>query len=246
MKNKMVTAAQAVAGIKDGDVVMVGGFLGTGTPEILMDALVAQGTKHLTIIANDGGLPAENPDTNGRLKGVAKLLANGQVDHVIMSHVGMNPLIGQGMMEGTLKVTLSPQGTLAERIRAAGAGLGGVLTPTGVGTLIESGEAIPVGDKMISISEKKERVTIDGKDYLFEKPLHADWALLRADICDKYGNFSSFKATKNFNHVMAMAAENVVVASEKVYEIGEKDPDDYTVAGVYVTYIVEGEPKWEI
>lgn len=246
MKNKMVTAAQAVSGIKDGDTIMVAGFLGTGSPEILIDALVAQGTKHLTIIANDGGLPESNPDTNGRNRGVAKLLANGQVDHIIASHVGMNPIIGEGLMAGTLKVTLVPQGTLAERMRAAGAGLGGVLTPTGLGTLMESGDEIPVGDIKVRLSEKKERINIDGKDYLLEKPLHADWALCRANVCDKLGNFSCNKATKNFNHVMAMAADHVLLGAEKVYEIGEKDPDTYNISGVYVTYIVEGEEPWQI
>ena len=229
MINKMRTAQEAVAGIQDGMTIMVGGFLGTGTPEILIDALVEKGVKHLTVIANDGGLPASVTGTTDR--GVAKLLSAGMVDKMIASHVGMNPIIGKGMNEGTLECTLVPQGSLAEKIRAAGAGLGGVLTPTGVGTIIADG---------------KETLTIDGKQYLLEKPLHADYALCRASICDKFGNFSCYKATKNFNHVMAMAADTVILGAEKVVEIGEVGVDTFTTAGVYVNYIVGGEQPWQI
>lgn len=225
----MRTAEEAVSGIKDGMTIMVAGFLGTGTPEILIDALVKKGVKHLTIIANDGGLPEATTGTTDR--GVAKLLSAGMVDHIIASHVGMNPLIGKGMNDGTLECTLVPQGSLAEKIRAAGAGLGGVLTPTGVGTIIADG---------------KEVINIDGKDYLLEKPLKADYALCRASICDKFGNFSCAKATKNFNHVMAMAADNVLLASEKVVEIGTVDLDTFTTAGIYVDCVVEGEKPWQI
>ena len=117
MKNKMVTAAEAVSAIKDGDMVAVGGFLGTGSPEILMDALVAQGTKHLTVIANDGGLNEENAPTNGKLKGIAKLLANHQIDHLIASHIGVNPEINRQIAAGTLTYELFPQGSLAEKLR---------------------------------------------------------------------------------------------------------------------------------
>lgn len=229
MINKMRTAQEAVAGIQDGMTVMVGGFLGTGTPEILIDALVEKGVKHLTVIANDGGLPASVTGTTDR--GVAKLLSAGMIDHIIASHVGMNPIIGKGMNDGTLKCTLVPQGSLAEKIRAAGAGLGGVLTPTGVGTIIADG---------------KETLTIQGREYLLELPLHADYALCRASICDKFGNFSCAKATKNFNHVMAMAADTVILGAEKVVEIGEVDVDTFTTAGVYVNYIVGGEQPWQI
>ena len=231
MKNKMVTAAEAVSVIKDGYTIAVGGFLGTGSPEILLDALVEQGTKHLTLIANDGGMRNDNPYTGGRYKGVAKLIANGQVDHIIASHVGVNPDIFAGMSEGTLKCTLVPQGSLAEKLRAAGAGLGGVLTPTGLGTPVEEGKRI---------------IEIEGVDYLLELPLKPKVSLIRADYCDKFGNFTMLKATKTFNHVMAMAGEIVIVAAEKVFEIGEKDPDFYQVSGVYVDKIVEGDEPWQI
>lgn len=244
MSNKIRTAQEAVKDIKDGATIMVAGFLGTGTPEILIDALVKTGVKHLTIIANDGGLPEAATGTTDR--GVAKLLSAGMVDHIIASHVGMNPIIGKGMNDGTLKCTLVPQGSLAEKIRAGGAGLGGVLTPTGVGTLIQSGEKVSTGEREITISEKKEVINIDGKDYLLEKPLKADFAFCRATICDKFGNFSCAKATKNFNHVMAMGAETVILASEEVVEVGAVDVDTFTTAGVYVNYIVEGEKPWQI
>ncbi|QIB68962.1 CoA transferase subunit A [Aminipila butyrica] len=244
MKKKVVTAQEAVADIQDGATIMVSGFLGTGTPEILIDALVEKGVKHLTVIANDGGLPAAATGTTDR--GVAKLLAAGMVDHIVASHVGMNPAIGKGMNDGTLQCTLVPQGSLAEKIRAAGAGLGGVLTPTGVGTLIQTGEKVSTGEREISISEKKEVITVDGKDYLLEKPLRADFALCRASVCDEYGNFSCSKATKNFNHVMAMAADTVILASEKVVDIEAMDVDAFTTAGVYVNYIVGGEEPWQI
>lgn len=228
MINKLKTAEEAVAGIQDGMTIMVGGFLGTGSPEILMDALVKKGVKHLTVIGNDGGLPAKDGKT---ARGIGKLLEAGMVDHLIASHVGMNPLVGAGMNDGTLKCTLVPQGTLAEVIRAAGAGLGGVLTPTGVGTIIADG---------------KETITVDGKAYLLEKPLKADFALIRASICDKFGNYTCAKATKNFNYVMAMAADTVVIATEELVEVGAKDPDTYAMSGIFADSIVGGEKPWQI
>lgn len=228
MNNKLVTAAQAIAGINDGATIMIGGFLGTGTPEILIDALVEKGVRHLTVIGNDGGLPAKEGTT---ARGIGKLLERGMIDHLIASHVGMNPLIGKGMNDGTLKCTLVPQGSLAEKIRAGGAGLGGVLTPTGVGTIVAEG---------------KQVVNIDGKDYLLEKPLKAEFALVRASICDEYGNYSCALATKNFNYVMAMAAETVLLASEKVVPIGGMHPDTFTMSGIFVDCIIGGEKPWQI
>ncbi len=229
MIDKMRTARAAVADINDGATIMVGGFLGTGTPEILIDALVEKNIKNLTVIANDGGLPVSVTGTTDR--GVAKLLSAGMVKKLYASHVGMNPIIGKGMNEGSLECVLVPQGSLAEKIRAGGAGLGGVLTPTGVGTIIAEG---------------KEVIHINGRDYLLELPLKADFALVRASIADKFGNFSCSLATKNFNYVMAMAAETVIVASEEVYEIGEKHPDTYSMPGVFVDYVVGGEKQWQI
>lgn len=230
MINKMRSAEEAVSAIKDGDTIMIGGFLGTGSPEILIDALVAKGVKNLTVIGNDGGLPA-GAYGKETARGIGKLIEKGMVKHIIASHVGMNPLIGEGMNNGTLECTLVPQGSLAEKIRAAGAGLGGVLTPTGVGTMIAEG---------------KETILIDGKEYLLEKPIKADYALIRASECDEFGNYRCNLATKNFNYVMATAAETVIVASEKVNKTGEMHPDTYAVSGIYVDYIVGGEKPWQI
>lgn len=230
MINKIKTAEDAIADVKDGAVIMIAGFLGTGTPEILIDALVKKGVKNLTIIANDGGLPA-GAMGHEKPRGIGKLLAAGMVKHIIASHVGMNPLIGKGMNDKTLECTLVPQGTLAERIRAAGAGLGGVLTATGVGTIIAEG---------------KVTIQVDGKDYLLEKPLKADFAFCRASLCDTFGNFTCNLATKNFNPLMATAADTVILATEKMLEVGENSPDAFSTSGIYVDYIVGGEEPWQI
>ena len=237
MINKFMTADEAVAGVKDGMTIMVGGFLGTGSPEVLMDALVRKGVKHLTVIGNDGGLP-EGAYGAKTARGIGKLLEAGMVDHIIASHVGMNPLIGDGMIAGTLQCTLVPQGTLAEKIRAGNYGLGGVLTPTGVGT--------PMQEELDELGRKKQVLELEGKKYLLEMPLRADYAFCRASICDTFGNFRCDKATKNFNYVMAGAADHVIIAAEKVVEIGEVDPDTFEVPGVVVEGIVKGEPKWQI
>lgn len=237
MINKIMTADQAVAGVEDGMTIMVGGFLGTGSPEVLMDALVRKGVKHLTVIGNDGGLPAGTYGAK-TARGIGKLLEAGMVDHIIASHVGMNNLIGEGMIAGTLKCTLVPQGTLAEKIRAAAYGLGGVLTPVGVGT--------PVEEELDEMGRKKQVMEIEGKKYLFEMPLKADYSLLRASVADKFGNYYCSKATKNFNYVMAGASKHTIIAPEKIVEVAEIDPDYFAVAGVLVESIVEGEKKWEI
>ena len=238
--NKVITADEAVAGIEDGMTIMVSGFLGTGSPEILMDALVRKGVKHLTVIGNDGGL-AEGQPANGPGKtprGIGKLLEHGMVDHIIASHLGVNPRLNEQFAAGTLTYTLVPQGTLAEKIRAANFGLGGVLTPTGLGTPMETEKDELGKDKMV--------IEIDSKKYLLERPLRADYALCRASICDRFGNFMCSKATKNYNYIMAGAADKVIVATEKLVEIGEVDPDTFQASGVPVDYVVEGEPKWQI
>ena len=232
-----MTADEAVAGVKDGMTIMVGGFLGTGSPEVIMDALVRKGVKHLTVIGNDGGLPVGTYGAK-TARGIGKLLEAGMVDHIIASHVGMNPLIGDGMVAGTLKCTLVPQGTLAEKIRAAAYGLGGVLTPTGVGT--------PVQEELDELGREKKVVELEGKKYLFEMPLRADYAFIRPTVADKFGNYYCSKTTKNFNYVMAGAAEHTIIAPEKIVEINEIDPDYFAVAGVLVDAIVEGEKRWQI
>ena len=241
MINKIMTADEAVAGVKDGMTIMVGGFLATGSPEVLMDALVRKGVKHLTVIANDGGLDVGQPagEFAGKTsRGVGKLLDNHIVDHIIASHIGVNPKINEQIAEGTLRYTLVPQGTLAEKIRAAAYGLGGVLTPTGVGT--------PMETELDELGREKKVVEIEGKKYLFEMPLHADYAFIRPSLADKFGNYMCAKATKNFNYVMAGAAKHTIIAPEKIVEIGEVNPDIFQVAGVLVDGIVEGEKRWQI
>jgi len=222
MRNKILNSGdEAVRSIKDGSVIMVGGFMACGTPEILIDALVKKGVTDLTVICNDGGWPD---------KGVGKLIANGQVKRLIASHVGLNPEVARrsntDVEADRLKLILVPQGTLAERIRAGGAGLGGVLTPTGVGTIIAEG---------------KHMININGRDYLLEEPLRADFALIRASRIDKMGNTVFFGTTRNFNPLMATAADYVIAGACEIVEAGGIDPNAVHVPGVLVDAIVGGE-----
>lgn len=217
MKNKTVTAEQAVSGIKDGAVIMFGGFLGCGTPEVLIDALLEKGVKDITVICNDTATPTT---------GVGRLVAAKRVRKVIASHIGTNPETGAQMNSGETEVELIPQGTLAERIRCAGYGLGGVLTPTGLGTEAEKG---------------KEIIVSEGKSYLLEKPLKADFAVLGASLADKSGNLFFKGTTKNFQPLMATAADTVIVYAEKLVETGEIDPDIVDTPGIFVDYIAVKE-----
>ena len=226
MANKIMTAQEAIADIKDGAVIMVGGFMACGTPEILIDALVEKNVKDLTIICNDAGVPG---------RGVGKLLTNGQIKTLIASHVGLNPEVAQRMNtdveEDKLECILIPQGTLAERIRAGGAGLGGFLTPTGVGTIVAEG---------------KQVINVEGRDYLLEMPLKADFALIRGSVTDKFGNTIYNGTTQTFNPMMATAAETVIVGACEVVEVGELDPNNVRTSGIFVDKIVEGEKPWQI
>jgi acetate CoA/acetoacetate CoA-transferase alpha subunit len=227
MLNKLKSSAEeAVAPVKDGAVIMVGGFMACGTPEILIDALVKKGVKGLTIICNDAGFPD---------RGVGKLLANGQIKTLIASHVGLNPEVARRMNTDAaadkLECILVPQGTLAERVRAGGAGLGGFLTPTGVGTIVAEG---------------KQVITIDGRDYLLEKPIHADFALIRPSKIDKFGNSVFNGTTKNFNPMMATAADYVIAGACEIVETGSIDPNVIHVSGIFVNAIVGGEKPWQM
>ncbi|SKC42645.1 butyryl-CoA:acetoacetate CoA-transferase alpha subunit [Maledivibacter halophilus] len=214
--NKIISYEKSVEKIKDGMTIMIGGFLGVGNPHGIIDAIVKKGIKDLTIIANDTAFPEI---------GIGKLIVNKQVKKVITSHIGTNKETGRQMSGGELEVVLVPQGTLAEQIRAGGSGLGGFLTPTGIGTVVEEG---------------KEKITIDGKDYLLELPLKADMALIGGSIVDKKGNIFYNKTTRNFNPLMAMSADTVIVEAEKIVEIGEIDPHLVMTPGEVVDYIVEG------
>ena len=224
---KIISVEEAVAMIPDGATIMFGGFLGCGSAHHIIEALAQKGTKDLTIIGNDCGM-ATGP--NGEeFYGVAKLVHNHQVKHVIATHVGMTPDVGtQGMVDKTLTVDLIPQGTLAEMIRAGGAGLGGVLTPTGVGTIVE--------DSPLCLGKQ----TIDGKEYLLMKPLHADFALVNAYKIDKAGNMWYKGTTRNFNVVAATAADVVIAEADNLVEIGAIEPENVVTPGAYIKYIVDG------
>lgn len=215
MKNKLVTMEEAVSHVKDGMTVFIGGFLGVGTPEKIIDALIAKGVKDLTVIGNDTGYPD---------RGIGRLVVNNQVKKVIATHIGTNPETGRRMHTGEMEVELVPQGTLAERIRCGGNGLGGFLTPTGVGTIVEEG---------------KEVIIVDGKKYLLEKPLKADVALINGSIVDELGNVIFAKTTKNFNPMMATAADTVIVYAENLVKAGEIDPDHVMISRIFVDYIVK-------
>ncbi|MFA7115964.1 MAG: CoA transferase subunit A [Bacteroidales bacterium] len=210
---KEITLEKAVSLVKDGMTVMVGGFLAVGAANQIMDALAKSGVKNLTVICNDTAFPD---------KSLGQLVVNKQVKKVIASHVGTNPETGNQMNSGELDVEFVPQGTLAERIRAKGAGLGGVLTTTGLGTIIADGKSI---------------VKVDGKEYLLEKPLGADIAFLGANIVDESGNCVYLGTTKNFNPDMATAADIVVVEAEKVVPVGEIAPENVHTPSILVDYI---------
>lgn len=214
--NKIVTIEEAISHVKDGSVIMVGGFLAGGSPEKLIDALVAKGVKDLTLICNDTAFVD---------KGVGKMVVAKMFKKVIVSHIGTNPETGRQMIANETDVDLVPQGTLAERIRSAGAGLGGFLTPTGVGTIVEEG---------------KEKMVINGMEYLLELPLKADVALIYADKADKFGNLVYAGSKSNFNPLMATAADITIAEVGEVVEIGEIKQIDVKTPGIFVTYIVNG------
>lgn len=199
--------------LKDEMTISVGGFLTNGTPEKLIDLVIESKVKALTVICNDGGFED---------KGVGRLIVNNQVKKLIASHIGTNPYVGKLMQESKIEVELVPQGTLAERIRAFGAGLGGILTPTGLQTIVENGKQI---------------MEVKGQRYLLEEALGADLALIGGAVADDYGNLKYSQTMRNFNPVMATAAEIVVV--ETVKRVSEIDPEDVITPFPFVDYILE-------
>src|SRR3712207_1767873 len=214
---KRISMEEAVNLIKDGDTIMVGGFMTNGSPERLIDALVAKGVKHLTLICNDAGFPD---------KGVGKMVAQHQFQKIIASHIGLNKEAGRQMTAGETVIDLEPQGTLAERIRAGAYGLGGFLTPTGIGTLVEEG---------------KQKLQVNDKDYLLELPLKADVALIFADKADELGNLCYKGSENNFNQVMAANAEITIVEARDIVPVGAIEPIAVQTPGIFVNYLVEGE-----
>ena len=213
----IISAADAADMVNDGAVVMFGGFMGCGTPHDIVDALLAKGVSNLTIICNDTGKPDY---------GTGRLVTAKRIKKTIATHVGANPETGRQMTAGEMEVELIPQGTMAERIRAAGAGLGGFLTPTGVGTIVEEG---------------KQRINVDGRDYLLEKPLRAEIALLKAHKADRSGNLIYRLATRNFNPLMAMAAKIVIAEVDEIVETGKLDPDAVHTPGIFIDYLVQSK-----
>jgi len=211
---RVVTAEEAVAMIPDGASIMVGGFMGVGTPERLLDELVRQKKSGLSLISNDAAIPGT---------GVAKLFEGAQVSHMIGTHIGLNPKAQQQMLGKQITVDLIPQGTFVERIRAGGCGLGGVLTPTGVGTLVEEG---------------KQKIEVNGKEFLLETALRADFALVHAFLADYLGNLAYALTARNFNPVMAMAADTVIVTAENIVPVGVIAPDHVVTPGPLVDYLV--------
>jgi acetate CoA/acetoacetate CoA-transferase alpha subunit len=209
-----VALDQSVSMIPDGASLMIGGFMAVGTPERVVDEIVRQNKRDLTIIANDTAVPE---------RGIGKLIASKLVRKVIVSHIGLNPETQRQMMSGELEVELVPQGTLVERIRAGGHGLGGILTQTGIGTPVENG---------------KQHIQVDGKGYLLETALRADFALVQAFLADYLGNLSYALTARNFNPVMAMAADIVIASADNVVPVGVISPDHVVTPAPVVDYLV--------
>jgi acetate CoA/acetoacetate CoA-transferase alpha subunit len=210
----VLSASEAISSIEDGAKIMVGGFNYGGIPYTLIEALVEKGIEGLTLICNDTAY--ENV-------GHGVLIKNGQVKKVIGSHIGLNKITQKLFHEGSLELELCPQGTLVERIRAGGFGLGGFLTPTGVGTAAEEGKRV---------------IEVEGRRYLLELPLRADVALIRAYRADRYGNLIYFGTNRNFNPVMATAADTVIAEVNAIVEVGDINPNDVVTPGILVDYLV--------
>ena len=211
---KSLSAEEAVAMIPNGATIMVGGFMGVGTPERLIDELVRQKKSELSVIANDAAIPG---------RGIGKLFDASLVATITASHIGLNPKAQEQMMARKVAVNLVPQGTLVERIRAGGSGLGGVLTPTGAGTIVE---------------ENKQKIEIDGKQFLLEKALRSEFALVHAFLADYLGNLSYALTARNFNPVMAMAADTVIVTAEHIVPVGVIAPDHVVTPAPLVDYLI--------
>jgi len=211
---RTISLDESVRMIPDGAVLMIGGFLGVGTPERVIDEIVRQKKRNLTVIANDTATPD---------RGIGKLVHAKLLRKVIVSHIGLNPETQQQMMAGELEVELVPQGTLIERIRAAGYGLGGILTPTGIGTPVEVG---------------KQRIEVDGKPYLLEIALRAEFALVQAFIADYLGNLSYALTARNFNPVIALAAGTVIASADNIVPVGVIAPDHVVTPAPIVDYLI--------
>src|SRR5262245_17155738 len=209
-----VSLEQSVAMMPNGARLMIGGCMGVGTPDRITDEILRQKKRDLTVIANDTAMPR---------KGIGKLVEAKLLRKAIVSHIGLNPETQRQMMTGELEVELVPQGTLIERIRAGGHGLGGILTQTGIGTPVESG---------------KQRIEVNGKTYLLELALRADFALVHAFIADYLGNLSYALTARNFNPIIAMAADTVIANADNIVPVGVVSPDHVATPAPVVDYLV--------
>lgn len=221
--NKVASLEQALEYIKDGCTLMFGGFGGVGSPPTLIKGILEKGVNDLILIGNDTGFPTI---------GIGQLVSQERAKKVIVSHIGSNPVAGQLMMEGKLEVEFSPQGTLAERIRAGGVGLGGILTDIGIHSMVEEG---------------KEKITVGGVEYIIETPLTAEVAIVYAKKADRFGNLIYETSARNTNPLVAMAGAFTIVEVEEIVEVGELDPEEIVTPGVYVDLIIESKGvdwKW--
>jgi acetate CoA/acetoacetate CoA-transferase alpha subunit len=218
---KIRTVEEAMEYVTDGITIMIAGFGGIGSSYRLINEIIKKKVKNLTLISIDAGDPEVGPDY---------IVRNEQVKKLITSHIGATPTTGQLMNEGKLEVEFSPQGTLAERIRAGGAGLGGILTDVGLGTLVEEG---------------KEKIVVNGKTYLLETPLRADVAIILAQKSDPFGNLVYSKTARGLNPLMAMAADITIVDAKEIVPLGTIDPEDVVTPGAFVDVIVQGGGDWK-
>jgi acetate CoA/acetoacetate CoA-transferase alpha subunit len=215
MRQLVISAAEAVAKIPDGATIMIGGFLGVGTPHRLIAALAQCGRHDLTVIANDSAMPD---------RGIGKLIDRKLVRKLIVTHIGTNRETQRQMLSGEIEIELCPQGTLAERIRAAGYGLGGILTATGVGTVAAEGKPL---------------IDVDGRSFLLERPINADFALIAARRADYRGNLAYFLTARNFNPIMAMAARTVIAEAGEIVPVGVIPPDEVVTPHVLIDHLIE-------
>ena len=216
---QLVTLEEAIGKIRNGMTIMVGGFLGCGVPDQLLEAVCHKEARELTIIANDTGILGD---------AMSQLIIKRCASKVVATHIGTNKETGRQMTAGELEVKLVPQGTLIEQIRAAGSGLGGILTPTGIGTVIEKG---------------KQKLVVNSTEYLLELPIRADIALLNAYKGDKTGNLVYRRSARNFNPIIAMAADIIIAQVDYIVEDGEIDPDEVMTPGIFVDYLVQKQPR---
>lgn len=222
-RGKVGEIREALDRIKDGCTLMYGGFGGVGTPPTLVDGILAKGVQDLVLIGNDAGFPDI---------GIGRLVSAGRVQHLITSHIGSNPVAGKLMNEGKMKVEFSPQGTLAERIRAGGMGLGGILTDVGIGTMADKG---------------KEKVVVSGKTFLVEPALTAEIAIVYAKKADTFGNLVYDKSARNFNPLVAMAGAYTIAEAEEIVPAGTLNPEDIVTPGIFVDMVVQSSGiswKW--